>query len=149
MTSRQFFHRIKAKKSWAQRIVELQELLENNRANKFGAGRKRAKINDDVYPLLKAEMDKLADTGGDTSKKTQCSLYRKIAKKLGYKKEDLPIEVMNRRMQRFDDVLNFSRRAINQKKANRKDNYDLDRLSRYIKDVMRKNIVYACDMVEA
>ena len=50
-------------------------------------------------------------------------------------------------MQRFDAVLDFSLRACNQKRSNRKDTYELDRLSRYLKDVIRKNVEYACDMV--
>ena len=82
----------------------MEELVEGKRWNKPGAGRKRAKINNDVYPVLKTEMIKIANTVGDTSKKAQCSLYRKIANKMGYKKEDLPIEVKNGRLQRFDDV---------------------------------------------
>ena len=93
-------------------------------------------------------MLKAAETGGDTTKKAQCAKYREIAAKLGYKEEDIPDDVRNGRMQRFDDVLNFTLRAINQKKSNRKDNYDLDRLSRYMKDLIRKNIKFACDLVE-
>jgi len=92
-------------------------------------------------------MEKIADSGGDTSRQIQCAKYRKIATNLGFKKEDLPIEVVNGRMQRFDGLLNFTRRAINQKRTNRKSSYALDRLSRYMKDVMRRNIDYGCDMV--
>ena len=50
-------------------------------------------------------------------------------------------------MQRFDAYLNFSYRAINQKKANRDDNYEIDRLSRYIKDVVSNNTRFAYDTI--
>ena len=94
-------------------------------------------------------MLKAASTGGDTSRKAQCSEYRKIAANFGFKKKDFPEEVLNGRMQRFDEVLDFTRRACNQKKSNRKSNYQLDRISRYFKDVQTKNIEFATDVVEA
>ena len=141
-------HRIKAKKQKAQRVTELEELVAGNRKNKKGAGRKKSKINEQVYPLLKKEMLKAANIGGDTTKKEQCAKYKKIAKELGYTKKDFPEDVLNGRMQRFDAVLDFSLRACNQKRSNRKDNYELDRLSRYIKDVVKRNVKYASDMVE-
>lgn len=91
----------------------------------------------------------IARQGGDTTRRAQCAKYREIAYKLGYKKIDIPEDVLNGRMQRFDKLLNFSHRASNQKKANRDAHYELDRLSRYIKDVVKKNVEFATDMVKA
>ena len=113
-----------------------------------GAGRKRLKINDVVYPLLKKAMLKTAKMGGDTSRKAQCSKYRKIAKEQGFTKDDIPEDVNNCRMQRFDAYLDFTLRACNQKKANRNPSYEIDRLSRYVKDLMKRNIAYACELIE-
>ena len=149
MKNRQALYRIKSKKDWAERVLDLQRLVENKKQNTPGAGRKKLKINDQVYPLLKKAMLKAAETGGDTSLKRQCSEYRKIAKKLGFKNSDIPEEVSSCRMQRFDAVLNFRRRACNQKKSNRKSDYQLNRISRYLKDVIKKNIAFACDVLEA
>ena len=133
--------RIKPKKQWAQRVIELEELVIGNKQNKSGAGRRKSKINQEVYPLLKKAMLKAASIRGDTTKKAQCAKYKKIAKDLGYKSDDIPEDVINGRMQRFDAVLDFSLRACNQKKSNRKESYELDRLSRYIKDVLKKNSI--------
>ena len=94
-------------------------------------------------------MIKIASNGGDTSRKIQCCKFRELAYSLGFKKEDIPEEVSNGRMQRFDEILDFTRRAVNQKKSNRKSEYELDRISRYFKDVLKKNIVLAYDVVVA
>ena len=149
MKNRQALYRIKPKKEWAERVPDLQRFVENKKQNTPRAGRKKLKINDMVYPLLEKSMLKAANTGGNTSLKRQCSEYRRIAKDLGFKNEDIPEEVRSCRMQRFDAVLDFRRRACNQKKSNRKSNYQLNRISRYFKDVMKKNIAFACDVVEA
>ena len=114
-----------------------------------GAGRKRSEINEKVYPLLKEEMLKTASQGGDTSIKRQCSKYRKIALELGFKEEDIPDDVKKGRMQRFDRYLGFTLRACNQKKVNRKTSYEIDRLSRYVKDLIKRNISFACASVES
>ena len=58
--------------------------------------------------MLQEAMIKTANLGGDTTRKSQCTKYKKIALEMGYKKEDFPEEVLNERMQRFDNVLNFS-----------------------------------------
>ena len=63
-----------------------------------GAGRKRAKINDVVYPLLKKAMLKTASLGGDTRRKAQCSKYRKIALEQGFTDKDIPEDVRTCRM---------------------------------------------------
>ena len=110
-----------------------------------GQGRKKSKINEEVYPLLKAIMLKTAKIGGDTRRKAQCAKYRKIAYELNYMKEDISVDVRNNRMQRFDSILDFSLRAINQKKDNRKSTYEIDRLSRYVKDLMKRNIDHALE----
>ena len=114
-----------------------------------GAGRKRSEINEKVYPLLKEAMLKTANQGGNTSMKQQCSKYRKIALELGFKEEDFPDDVKNGRMQRFDRYLGFTLRACNQKKVNRKTSYEIDRLSRYVKDLIKRNIAFACASVES
>ena len=122
--------------------------MDQSRQNMKGAGRKKSKINDDVYPLLKKSMERAAKIGGSTTKKAQCAKFREIALKLGYKDEDIPQDVRNGRMQRFDEILDFTLRACNQKKSNRNDNYDIDRLSRYLKDVLKKNIEFALTSVK-
>ena len=93
-------------------------------------------------------MIKAAKMGGNTTRREQCSKYRKIALKLGFEEKDIPIDVKNSRMQRFDHILNFTRRACNQKKSNLNEKYDIDRLSRSMKDVIKKNIDFACKSVE-
>ena len=67
----------------------------------------------------------------------------------GYKEDDIPDDVHSLRMQRFDGVLNFKLRAVNQKKSNRDDNYELDRLSRYMKDLVVQNVKYASECVKS
>ena len=76
-----------------------------------GAGRKIFKINDIVYPLLKKAMLRTAKLGGDTSRKAQCSKYRKIALEEGITSKDIPEDVRTCRMQRFDSYLNFTLRS--------------------------------------
>ena len=72
-----------------------------------------------------------------------------IKKNLWFQDDKFPEEVLNGRMLRFDQYLNFTSRACNQKKANREDNYEIDRLSRYIKDRLRKNVEYTIDLVKS
>ena len=149
LMSRQKLHKIKKKKSWGQRVIELQSLVEEKRHNDRGGGRKMSEIHRAVYPLLKEAMEKAARVGGDTTRKTQCTKYKQIARSLGFEDKKFPEEVLNGRMQRFDKYLNFTLRACNQKKSNREENYELDRLSRYIKHRIEKNVIYAQDLVKS
>ena len=114
-----------------------------------GAGRKKLQINEQVYPILKEEMLKIARLGGDTTRRTPCEKYREIALNLKFEEMDIPEEVKGERMQRFDKVLNFSLRATNQTKSNRMDKYEIDRLSRYFMDLLRQNTQFACKILEA
>ena len=84
-------------------------------------------------------MEKAAKIGGSTTKKTQCAKFRDIALQLGYMNKNIPQDVRNGRMQRLE-ILDFTLRACNQKKSNRNGNYDIDRLSRYLKDKILKKI---------
>ena len=52
-------------------------------------------------------------------------------------------------MQRFDKYLGFTLRACNQKKTNRNTSYEIDRLSRYVKSMIKRNIAFACESVES
>ena len=97
---------------------------------------------------MKKAMIKAARTGGDTTRRVQCSKYKSIALEMGFKPKDFPEDVKNGRMQRFDKYLNFTKRAFNQKKSNREENYELDRISRYMKDLIKKNINFAADSVD-
>ena len=57
--------------------MELESIVEQKRKNKPGAGRKKLKINEEVYPLLKLAMEKAARCGGDTTRKVQAANYIK------------------------------------------------------------------------
>ena len=55
----------KEKENIVWKVIELQKLVEESRENMYGAGRKKLQINEQVYPLLKEEMLKIARLGGD------------------------------------------------------------------------------------
>ena len=98
-------------------------------------------INKLVYPKLSEYLDSVKDSGvpRNTSYKNISKQYRKIAlttrKSDGsfFNLNDLPKEVTSAKLKHFHALSNYVKRACNEKKSNRQQSREDDRVTRYLR----------------